>query len=819
MAESTSRLCQSANEVAKHFKAIFRDIGNNSTQSCQEQFQNLRCKETFGHDDKLKGQLLNCNDASDTEIFDTEYFKNNCSDGLKNLAKDALPDPTETMKMQAYAYIFLTADASTKWEYLKIWGPEVASKIKSLSKQVQVVQLRTAATAYAFVQSDMDKRATMTTAAAVSATDSLLRAVSGGLKYLHEKEIKYQCFNKTIRTQMLCYGVGSVATTASGLKLEKQFEALAKEVLAAQKGIGKVDELAKKEIPHENRRKPKDIPLHSEKRIFHNSTMSAPAYEELREFRPATVAKMPDNMRLSERVNLEGKKQIYFERPEKLSSGEWVRGWQEIQMDSLTGAIDGNYPSGREFANKLIKAKAGEAHVAFIDVGVLGEINKAAGKKEGNKYIQGVAEKIMKHGQGKVTLIRQGGDEFMLIVDEKDSKKVQQILETIRNDLRADTQGPAKRVFHDEKARRAQAYRENPSPENRERIAEFARVQQPDISIGSAQIGVQDQIPELMAKVEEQAKRMKTETALKFGRSANKYGSTATPNERPEPMFKAEIDVPAASSSFNKQASSSQKVPPLEKLRSMKLTPQEEIYKTDDLSIARYKDELGGRTYRLERRHIDSVTGKEEVVSYDLPERGNTGLLDANHPECKKLIQEHFNSHPNNKVLVPKLANLQEINYLPSGTQAGDKMLEVLAEEVKVETRKSDLSFKFGGKDFIVSMQDVTPEEVKKAEERIARRLANSPEVKRYLDKERERLVQAKVEASSEYFKLKDADAKSKAQLRVQQYDQQIDKLRDFKPQVTFQTVTNQDFPGVETSQRGFNEIVEVFEKKFKEQK
>lgn len=537
-----------------------------------------------------------------------------------------------------------------------------------------------------------------------------------------------------------------------------------------------------------------------EKRSQTSRVIAGPDGQIERTVVPKSVSNIPDGIKIVEVKNSEAKNVLYYQSREKLADGSWVRSSREVQIDPLTGAIDANYPAGRELFEKMAQAKAGKAYVAFVDVGNLGAVNKtfAGGVESGDRYIKAVADKIMAHSNGKITMSRMGGDEFALIIDETDPKKVKALLEAIQKDLRMDFKGEGKLVFREEKIQRAEDYRQTPSEENRQRVKELSQIQQPDISMGSAQVGRDDNLEVLLTRAEDQAKNMKVATALEFGRSAQKYGSSATPRSRAHPRYQAEIKEPKESSSW-KKATPETNAPSIESLRDVKATRREEVSRFKDTSVARYEDELGNETYRIEK-YLHGLGGETKSVSYEIPVRGKTGMLDGTHQESKKLVMDHFKSDAGNVLVMPKLKNLKYINYFQDGSKAGDKMLEAVSKAIKKEVRDEDLSFKLSGADFLMSLKNIKPEKLKAIEERINREVGRNPAVKQVIREEVRHLQ----------IKQKEAIAKGDRDL-AEVLQRQIQEASHFKPDLRFQSLSSEEIGNASS----FEQAIQSLENKF----
>ncbi|MNK08080.1 response regulator PleD [compost metagenome] len=532
---------------------------------------------------------------------------------------------------------------------------------------------------------------------------------------------------------------------------------------------------------------------------------------------PKTIPQVPEGLKLENVQRFDGSEYIQYSYAEKLPDGTWVRNQKELPFDKLTGGIDANYPAGREFFEKIVEAKAGKAHLAFIDVGGLGAVNKRfqAGEVAGDRYLKAVAAEIMKNGEGKVTLARMGGDEFALVIDSADPKKVQSILEKIQEGIRKNLDGDAHQVFREEKIVRAEKYREEAKKLSAQRsdgmltaedkkvlrqdIDDLAKIQQPDISIGSSQIGQRESFNNTLARAESQAKDMKIDTALNFGRSAEKYGSDATPRSRPSPLYTAKVEPPASSQTWAEKGSAGEKVD-LESLRTMKLERKQEVSRIGDSTLARYEDEMGRSRYKVEKYSTDPKTGKRVQTSYEVTTRGTTGMLDGLHPESQKLVMQQLKASSDAVLVMPKLTSLRYLNYFEQGTKAGDEMLEAVSKAIHSGVRSEDLTFKLNGADFLWSTNKMKPSEVQAVTRRVNENLLKSPKVKAIMDNERS-LLTSKLETAR----------RQGDKVAQQRLTQKLEELKNFKPDLQFQTVTSQEAK----SATSLPDVLKILDQKF----
>jgi GGDEF domain-containing protein len=460
---------------------------------------------------------------------------------------------------------------------------------------------------------------------------------------------------------------------------------------------------------------------------------------------------------------------------------------------------------------------------------MLGAVNNKfkAGTAAGDRYLKAVADEIMRSGDGKITLARLGGDEFGLIIDSTNPAEVKKILEKIQANLRKNLDADAHQVFREEKIVRAEDFRkkveqalalkkEQGLPEVltseekaaiRKPIDELAQIQQPDISVGSHQIGHGDDLQDIQQVAEDQAKQMKIQTALKFGRSAEKYGSDAKPESRVNPTFTAPISEPAKSTSWLESAVPSDATTVGKATRPITLIQKEEVKAFATMTLIRSEDEMGRSVYQVEQ-FVTDAAGKSVKITKDVPTNSATGLLDARHPDIQKIVLEHIRSSPDSIVIMPKLTILKYLNYFEDGTSAGDKVLAEVASIIKKDMRSSDLSFKLGGADFLWSIDQGAARNVLKIEEKINDDLAKSPVIKEIIKKERETIKKLLSEAQKNISDFASQAARAK---EIQKLTVKLSELDKFKPDLSFQSATHHEVQNL-----NFDQITSLFENKFK---
>lgn len=533
------------------------------------------------------------------------------------------------------------------------------------------------------------------------------------------------------------------------------------------------------------------------------------------------IANKPEGIVLSEVEQANGTKKIMYDVAEKLEDGTFVRASGEIPIDPATGAINANFSTGRRFFELLTKLKAGKSFFAFIDVGSLGAVNKfKAGTEAGDKYLKAVADAILKAGKGKVTLARLGGDEFGVIIDSVDPAEIKRIQLAIQEEIRS-VSGDAHQVFRDQKIELAKQYRQAADELTvdgipltkkdkallRQDIDELAKIQQPDVSMGARQIGHGETLADIQQVAEEQAKQMKIQTALNFGRSAAKYGSKEAPNARVNPIYTAPIEDAMTSPYWVRSVPAPDVAPALTSLRAMAVTPVEEVKRFGNATLLRSQDELGRDVYTVEH-YLKDASGTTKITS-EIPTNSATGLLDARHPEMQKLIAEHIQSSPDTVAIMPKLTSLKYLNYFDDGSAVGDKMLALAADIMKKDMRSSDLIAKLGGADFIWSVNKGVADNIDKISKKINQDIMNSPVFKEIIEKERSIILTKIDELKSNALKqLSSAPAAAAEILKLKEKLKAVD---NFKPDLNFQTASHKEVQNLE-----FKDIEKLLDDKHK---
>lgn len=538
-----------------------------------------------------------------------------------------------------------------------------------------------------------------------------------------------------------------------------------------------------------------------------------------------SIAEIPETIQLNKVTLVNGEEKITYKKAVQLPGGSWVSETKDLSIDSITGAINANFPSGREFFDMLLKRLAGKGHFAFIDVGSLGAVNKTfkAGEKAGDQYLKAVADKILQINSDRqklglkpqITLARLGGDEFGILIDESNPVAVKKILENLQSSIRKDLDGEAHQVFRAEKIERANAYKEAKAAgedliEETKGLNELAKTQRPDISIGSTAIGEEDSLASSLVKTEEQAAQMKIPSALNNGRPADKYGNYDAPKATPNPRFTATVAEPlsyqqikkaslASASDAAQARSTSIFKPNFDVIPAMQYRDIEVVKRFGSMKLVKREDQLGRASYKIENYYTDSQTGMKYLIESEVPTRGNTGLLDGMHPESQKLIMEHLHEVSTSMLVLPKLESLKYFNYFQEGSKAGDTMLEIVSEAIRKQMRSSDLTFKLPGNDFLWSLEGISKDRLQKLAQTIREQVLTDPRTVKILEKEK----------SAIKLKLQDPITKKNSKA-VQKLTERLSQLENFNLDLTFRTMS----PAEAQKAKNFKELTQQLENK-----
>ncbi len=108
--------------------------------------------------------------------------------------------------------------------------------------------------------------------------------------------------------------------------------------------------------------------------------------------------------------------------------------------DPLTGTL--SRKAGLELLKFLQEKEMGGTHcIAFVDIEGLEAVNAKYGHSEGDEYIRAVAEVLKASSRASETIIRYGGDEFMILFTDCSLDLANKILMRMRDNLEKSSPG------------------------------------------------------------------------------------------------------------------------------------------------------------------------------------------------------------------------------------------------------------------------------------------------------------------------------------------------------------------------------------------
>lgn len=475
---------------------------------------------------------------------------------------------------------------------------------------------------------------------------------------------------------------------------------------------------------------------------------------------------LPKSVGIVEYQRADGTKYLMYEKTFTNSEGQILYSSRELPIDKLTGAIDANYPAGRDLLKTTLQENQGPSFFTFIDVNNLGYINKnfAKGSVAGDEYLKNVADAITKASAGKAQLYKLGGDEFGLVIHEADPEKSQAILnEIIKTVYGKNTH----QTFTDQKKILAEMYKQGvlSSKELHQKVGYMKE----GISAGSARPGLNEDFESISSRAQEQARLMKVETKFNLNTDATKakglpYDESKVSNQRYVPKA---MPVESGTDITTSTATTYEKLPSLELATPAAVDERQNLlYRFGNTSVIKYKNALGEDILRYEK-YLPTGSEDKQLVTGELFVHQNSGFIDGSGEQGKALLNQFISSSAAER---PKTAlwinaeNLGKINYFENGTQAGDQYLKATSLVIERELASSGIPFKMQGSEFIVGITQGNKQQIAAIENTIRKALKNDPKIqkvfldqKRYLNKQ---LALAQSAQDRHAIKLKIAELK-----------------------------------------------------------
>jgi GGDEF domain-containing protein len=580
------------------------------------------------------------------------------------------------------------------------------------------------------------------------------------IQKLQERNARLECLDQRTRWEMICWGAAYIIDPVMVAKFAKGGAKLAKLVtrdLGEQVVKGAEENGFAKASVADRRGTTARLPLeHNE--IFGKLTAAN------------VFPGLPPSLDVSRYMNKAGEEILVFERMVVGKDGAFKRVARELPIDELTGAVDGNLPVGREFLEAVVKENRGAVTIAVVDVDNLGFVSKkftgsleqgtkqgvAAARASGDAYLKAVAKTIKEVTLGKGYLSRTGGDEFAIILNETDPKKVKQLLDQINKRVREDKD--VRLAFTEESKARASAYRAETkatanavdavdpgkgksidgangvSANGAQRAKEFrlgyAPYSQPNVSVGSVVVNAEE-LPFVFENAERQVAAQKIRTKSALGSDTTKYGGAKpTDNKVPKLTFIPEAEPPIVGQAFAEVPKVSPELAAKKDLG--KMLPGEEKFRVGPLSVVEYHDELG-RPVLVTERWVPGVPGgPRDLIPQEVFVNGRTGLIDARHSRGRAVAETFVSSDktPNRGAVWVNVENLGQVNYFLRGSQSGDQILAATSAVLQREINKQSLPLKMVGSEFMVMTKDTSPAQVNHLVKTLEAALAKDPQVR-----------------------------------------------------------------------------------------
>lgn len=595
------------------------------------------------------------------------------------------------------------------------------------------------------------RKGPQTTDLSLASVQKMLKQLAQSAKEeIKEKYQQYSCYDRLAQEEMSCYATGTVVDPTS------LFGATFKGVRAAKALKSKIpDELEKvaesKIVKEEKRAVEFDGP---EKRNSSTGTGNWVSSSKIMGNRVSEVAvpSLPKSMSIARYKAKDGTEFLAYEKAVKTDNGKIKTSVQELPIDKNTGVYDANFPGGRELLEDWMKENQGKVSFGFIDVNNLGFINKKflKGREAGDAYLKKVAEAISEATGGQAKMFKLGGDEFGLVIHETDPVKLKELQEKI---IKACYSPDVHEIFKAEKILRAQQVRDGVL--STDEFKEIAPYFKEGISMGVTHVGPGEKLDDILSRAEAKAQEMKIVTKEALNIDATKYaGAARDPSKRSDLTYVPKpLEIAPAGVGRNTHE-------PLPSLKDssgyLNVIRQEEVYRFGNVSVVKYTDETGRVFSRYERYDTIADNSKREA-SREVVMNQRTGFIDVSHEggynvldafvktpaaATQKAGKTNASAETGNSLLWINTENLGKVNYFHNGTQSGDALLKASAEVIKKQIRASDVPFKMAGSEFIIAVQNISPQEFQKLQQRIGEALVHDSSVKKVFNDQKRYLTQ-----------------------------------------------------------------------------
>lgn len=128
--------------------------------------------------------------------------------------------------------------------------------------------------------------------------------------------------------------------------------------------------------------------------------------------------------------------QLLLEHYEGKSISEWAdETYNKIYKDELTKAFNRRFLNEMEFLRRQAKVSARHLALVLLDIHKFKRINDTYGHLAGDRILTEISSKLREHVRNQDSVIRIGGDEFLVTLVDCDENMVQKKIEEFQNAL------------------------------------------------------------------------------------------------------------------------------------------------------------------------------------------------------------------------------------------------------------------------------------------------------------------------------------------------------------------------------------------------
>jgi len=459
---------------------------------------------------------------------------------------------------------------------------------------------------------------------------------------------------------------------------------------------------------------------------------------------------MPPVQRLKLGFALNGSKELFLETIVKVENTLKLK-TEKIPLDLMCDGlvIDGGLESGRKFVESILSEGVKQKHTKgvfiFIDINNLGFINKNFFEKNktGDHYVKLVSKMLNRLIGDKGLLVRMGGDEFAILMpamSPEDVKSLQnKIMRELKNEVhevfKFETLSRVENVKILQKAQSLGFVSQTEYNSGIEQFKKYVTYSQEGLSVGAAYFGAHsaNSASDVQTSAENLATQMKLEIKMALHQDVSKYtGRKYQYSGSPRLAFRYDFpllnEVDYKPQKYQSPPNKNFNLPPLLKTRGAV------IKRFGQISLVRYLSEDGQSETRIEYYDSSSPQTHSEINGLKPPQRlvrsgkvdihSHSSFPDFKSSESQDMMKYFLSDYTVDRgVIWINLQNLGKLNYFKHKTLTGDRMIKRFSEIIAESLRDSDIPIKLPGSEFLILIDQVGPEKLKKMSELILKKI------------------------------------------------------------------------------------------------